>query len=151
MVLSQTLSRDTVPFKYFLKNVSTFLIGFPAKLVSFRISRNRKRNKFRVSQNKLVVSRNFALKRNKQFHMFRYFLNETKQPVSQVLYNFFQMLSYIKKIVFYMNKNVPLSHEGWAFGPFNPDPYIFCLDPHLFLLAHYVGCRIGAPNFSLFK
>jgi hypothetical protein len=39
-------------------------LGFPAKLVSFRISRNTKRNKFCVSQNKLVVSRNFVLKRN---------------------------------------------------------------------------------------
>jgi hypothetical protein len=60
------------------------VIGFPAKLVSFRISRNTKRNKFRVSRNKLVVSRNFAMKRNKLFRMFRYFLNETKQPISHV-------------------------------------------------------------------
>jgi hypothetical protein len=62
----------------------TLYLGFPAKLVSFRISRNMKRNKFRVSRNKLVVSRNFALKRNKQFRMFRYFLNETKQSISHV-------------------------------------------------------------------
>jgi hypothetical protein len=31
-----------------------------------------------------VVSRNFAMRRNKQFRMFRYFLNETKQSVSHV-------------------------------------------------------------------
>jgi hypothetical protein len=67
-------------------------VGFPAKLVSFCISRNTKRNKFRVSQNKLVVSRNFALKRNKQFRMFRYFLNETKQPVSHVSLYFHKII-----------------------------------------------------------
>jgi hypothetical protein len=59
-------------------------VGLPSKLVSFRISRNTKRNKFRVLRNKLVVSRNFAMKRNKQFRMFLYFLNETKQSVSHV-------------------------------------------------------------------
>jgi hypothetical protein len=42
----------------------TSFLGFPAKLVSFCISRNTKRNKFRVSRNKLAVSRNFVLKRN---------------------------------------------------------------------------------------
>jgi hypothetical protein len=56
-------------------------VGFPAKLVSFCISRNTKRNKFHVSRNKLVVSQNFAIKRNKLFRMLRYF---TKQPVPQV-------------------------------------------------------------------
>jgi hypothetical protein len=72
---------------YILKSSS--YLGFPAKLVSFRISRNTKRNKFCVSRNKLAVSRNFALNRNKQFRMFRSFLNETKQPVSHVLYQLF--------------------------------------------------------------
>jgi hypothetical protein len=89
----ETISLSTANTPFYThkeRSASLFLsrggfLGFPAKLFSFRISRNTKLNKFRVSRNKLVVSRNFALKLNKQFRMFRYFLNETKQSVSHVL------------------------------------------------------------------
>jgi hypothetical protein len=37
----------------------------------------------------IIVARNFALKRNKQFCMFRYFLNGMKQPAYRLFHNKF--------------------------------------------------------------
>jgi ABC-type glucose/galactose transport system permease subunit len=39
---------------------------------------------FAISQNKLAVTQNFDLNRNKQFRLFRCFLYETKQPILHV-------------------------------------------------------------------